>query len=235
MTVEILAFEFQGPRDHMEDRHKLVNHQDGVFCALLDGHGGDQVAQHAVEAMPSYFLSHGGDPEVVMDRMFRQVHHSAPHHGGAVALSFFLQGDVLTTANAGDSHLLMVNPIAGATRVTKDHRVDDPFERARVIKAGAWIQGPYVMNGMRGGIMPTRSLGDHEMQKVGITEVPATSTTAFRVGYLVAATDGLWDYVKEDFVASCCYGTANDIMERLVPVAQKATRDNLTIIVVSKT
>lgn len=220
----------------MEDRHRIYQIEDGIFCNVLDGHRGAKVAEFAKDELFKHFAVASGGPEEAFRYAFAITHDRAPHNaGGACAVAFYLRGDVLTVANVGDSHALLVAPGGLSKMTTVDHRLGNKEERERVtVEYGAFTDATYVYHPNGGGLMPTRSLGDHAFNDVGIIAKPSVSSHEFKNGYLIVATDGLWDYASQTAVAACCEGTAEETGKRVLALV-KHTKDNLTIVVLRKT
>src|SRR2546428_4229616 len=126
--------------------------------------------------------------------------------GGAVAVTFWIDGPRVSVANAGDAHVVAVSA-DHATRLTEEHRITNEVELKRVVDAGATICGPYVCLPDGRGIMPTRALGDHEFAKVGVLSEPAVSSHVLEPGFLVAACDGLWDVMDPEELPPLLAGT----------------------------
>jgi serine/threonine protein phosphatase PrpC len=84
--------------------------------------------------------------------------------------------------------------------------------------------------------MPTRTLGDHELTKIGVLSEPAISTHALEPGFLIAACDGLWDVMEAEELPEILAGlsTAPEAAERLRREALdvRRTSDNLTVVAV---
>ena len=123
-----------------------------------------------------------------------------------------------------------------ATRFTEDHRLTNDAERNRIVEAGGEIWGPYVRLPDGPGIMPTRTLGDHEFARVGVLSEPAVSTHPLHPGFLVAACDGLWDVMGVEDLPKLLKGatTPEEAAGRLAHEALhvRSTTDNLTVLVV---
>ena len=229
-----------GGRETMEDEHVLGVQSVRplrVLGAVFDGHGGSAVARLARERFPALFLaSLPSGPESAFRRAFVTIQEeSRGLPGGAVAAAFHIDGPQLTVANVGDAHVVAVSG-GRATRLTEDHRLTNDAELQRVVAAGAKIWGPYVCLPDGAGIMPTRTLGDHEFERVGVLSEPAISTHPLAAGFLVAACDGLWDVMETGEVPGILQGasTAKEAAERLAHEALhgRRTTDNLTVIVV---
>lgn len=224
----------------MEDEHVLeVDSMDPlrVLGGVFDGHGGAEVARLARRRFPTLFrAAFELGAERAMASAFAAIHEESEGlPGGAVAAAFYLDGPRITVANAGDAHIVAVSR-ARAVQLTEDHRLTNPLERARVLKAGADVSGPYVCLPDGSGIMPTRTLGDHAFASVGVLAEPFLATQRLRPGFLVAACDGLWDVMTAEEILPVVspFRTAKDAAERLAHEALRVrhTWDNLTVLVV---
>ena len=229
-----------GGRDAMEDEHVLGVESVRPLRALgavFDGHGGSAVARLARDRFPALFLaSRASGPEAALRSAFAGIHReSRGLQGGAVAAAFYVDGPRVSVANAGDAHVVAVSGET-ATRLTEEHRITNEVELRRVVAAGAKIWGPYVCLPDGTGIMPTRTLGDHGFETIGILSEPAVSTHPVPADFLVAACDGLWDVMEPDEVPRILVGvdTAKEAAERLAHEALhvRSTSDNLTVLVV---
>ncbi len=147
----------------------------------------------------------------------------------------FLREGKVTVAHVGDGRAMLVHPNRGRF-LTRDHRVDDRVERARIEAAGGHIVDPYVYRG-EAGLMPTRSLGDRWFRSVGVIATPdvATRTLTGADISLVVASDGLWDVLPSAEVARIVReaGRPQRATEALgQAVERRRGRDNLAVIVV---
>jgi serine/threonine protein phosphatase PrpC len=160
----------------------------------------------------------------------------------------------LYCANAGDARIVLGHH-GQATRLTKDHRPDDPDEIARIEQAGGFMFKGRVV----GVLAITRSLGDHCMKSFVIGE-PYCSETCIRLeeeerqtgeekqehdtvsttqpSFLICACDGLWDVFQDqeavDFVKQyqLHYQDREKVAEFLVHEAvRKGSTDNVSVIV----
>jgi serine/threonine protein phosphatase PrpC len=217
----------------MEDRHVLAHLPGTVVGAIFDGHAGSAVAELGAELMGT-MLAMPPAPGLTL----RAVHAAAGEvKGGACAVAFRLSGDHLEVANVGDAALAWVTD-GGAVLLTESHRLDNPGERDRVVATGAAIAGRYLLNPRTGdGLMPTRTLGDYEFAEVGVLAEPYEWAGTFTSGWLVAASDGLWDVMRPEELPAYLAGSAHEAAEALAEevLAKRQSGDNLTIIIVHKT
>ena len=68
---------------------------------------------------------------------------------GSTVAALWLTGATLTTAHVGDSRVVRIGRTA-VEALTRDHRIDAPGERARVLSMGARLAPPYVVRGLTG-------------------------------------------------------------------------------------
>jgi len=140
----------------------------------------------------------------------------------------------LYAANAGDARIVLGHQ-GKATRLTQDHRPDDPDEVARIEKAGGFMFKGRVV----GVLAITRSLGDHCMKSYVVGE-PYCSETTIELqpknpSFAICACDGLWDVFEDqeavDFVLKYQYERER-IAEHLVNEAiRKGSTDNISVVV----
>ena len=230
MPIDAAVFSDQGPRWSMEDSHVLRVEGDVVRAAVFDGHVNAEVSTLAAARYPSP----GDQPP---GRALLAIHQaSVGMDGGACAVALHLAGDRLRVANVGDAELAIVHRRTVRV-VTECHRLTNPGERARVLAAGATLDGPYVVNPRtQNGVMPTRALGDHEFEEVGVVCRPHEWEGPFGAGWLVAACDGLWDVLQPSELPPFLSGSAREVAERLGREALqvRSSWDNVTIVVVHR-
>jgi serine/threonine protein phosphatase PrpC len=228
-----------GRRDHMEDRWAVQATPYGLYVAVYDGHGGSRVADLAAAQLHLAVLrarQAGLDPAGALRRAFGELEAAtADAECGSTVAALLLTGESLTTAHVGDSRVVRIGPI-GAESLTRDHRIDAPDERARVLRMGARLDPPYVVRGDH-GLMMTRSLGDRWFRQVGVIAEPEIGSHAIGADdvALVAATDGVWDVLSPEEAARIVRRaeTAGAAAGALVTEALAAgTRDNVTAVVV---
>lgn len=242
MSTDFFALAVKGVRPSMEDTHVLWQERGVVAGAIFDGHCGSWVAELGREIFGSAKITDEGGPGAVL----RQINEAAlaqPHQlGGACAVAFRVSGDRLQVANLGDSELVTLAPDGTTTVLTESHRISNPSESARVQAAGAVVLGDYMVNqslpGALNALMPTRSLGDRLFIEVGLIDEPYETAITFPAGWIVAASDGLWDVLPAGALAEVLDGCETDAelaCHRLVTAAfDKGTTDNVTVIVVNR-
>ncbi len=232
----------KGMRPAMEDAHAVRQYlyQEGdIFAGVYDGHSGQYAAFYAADTLHVYFvaaLKAGLDPEQALGQAYQKVSQDLQTEiSGTTAVNFYLQGQKLTVAHAGDCRALIVSRNS-FRQLTEDHRVDNPGERARIKAHGGIISGAYVMCA-GAGLMPTRTLGDSGFEAAGVTAEPEVSTELIARDdlWLLAASDGLFDVLDNMEVARLIRG-AEDPEQAVHLLSQEALinrmgTDNLTVIV----
>lgn len=220
----------KGPRPTMEDSHVLQVAGAVAYGAVFDGHFGAEVADLCERLYPELArLGPGG--------ALRELHaRSRQLRGGACAVAFELEGDRLRVANVGDAELALVD--GDSVRVvTESDRIDNPDERARLREAGAVIRPPYVVDPATGdGLMPTRSVGDHDFARAGIICEPHVWEGEWTSGWLIAACDGLWDVLSADELPRFLEGSVHAVSARLLREALevRGSWDNVTVLALHK-
>lgn len=215
----------------------------GVF----DGHGpnGHDVSAHIKRSLPQHlhaFLSNkqqkGLSETEVMSlsqgfvTCYQRIHAELQGstrvdstNSGSTAVSVLVQGDFLLCANTGDSRAiigrLLPNDHWIAMDLSKDHKPDDPAEKARIERAGGRVepskgksqsdhsgnyQGPprvWQAYELTPGLAMSRSIGDTSANELGV--IPEPDVTWLRLSrednFLVLASDGLWEFLSSEVVA----------------------------------
>lgn len=215
----------------------------GVF----DGHGpsGHDVSAYIKRSLPQHlhaFLSHNrkalSETEVMslsqgFATCYQRIHaelqrssHVDSSMSGSTAVSVLVQGDFLLCANTGDSRAvigrLQPNDHWVSMDLSKDHKPDDPAEKARIERSGGRVepskgkfqidhsgnaQGParvWQPHEQTPGLAMSRSLGDTSANELGVT--PEPDVTWLRLGredqFLVLASDGVWEFLPSEVVVS---------------------------------
>jgi serine/threonine protein phosphatase PrpC len=226
----------------MEDAHVLLpdfGAPGWTVGAVFDGHRGSRAAAYAASHFPDLVRQaldcgqDGGNALVfALEHLGRDL---LTEPSGSTAAAFLLQDNQLAAANVGDARVVLIQDTA-ARQLTHDHRVDDPGERRRIVEAGGVIEGRYVLCGSS-GLEPTRTLGDAGFQEVGVTFSPYVQTFSRTAQdeWLIAACDGLFDFMSNQDVAAAIHNAADadEAAERLrheVLDIRQGT-DNLTVLV----
>lgn len=235
-----------GTRSQMEDRYNLyLNDKKGIIIGgVYDGHNGEDVAENASKIIPKELVLHTSSG-VNVKEAFKKAFKSASHEGrhlyiGSTALAFIIKERTLIVANAGDCRMLLVSGNK-ETQLTTDHRVSNKDELERLIASGATIKDNRVFYGEY-GMNISRALGDLAMKEVGITEEPDVGVFKLPREYvLIAATDGLWCYLKNEHVSQIANldFTAKEMGREMMRIIEQRSRkykylDNTTLIILKQ-
>ncbi|CAM6099377.1 unnamed protein product [Calypogeia fissa] len=182
---------------------------------------------------------------------------------GATAVSVWVLGQMVFVANLGDAKAVLarapakgeggplVNSPAGLTGstkevplkglvVTREHKAIFPVERARIEKAGGFVEA----NGrLLGRLEVSRAFGDRNFKKAGVIAVPDIHVFELseREHFLILGCDGLWgvfgpsdavEFVAEQLKGGATVGVA---CRRLIreAVRERKCKDNCTAIVIT--
>ena len=220
--------------NHTDNNNNNLDEAEVVvaqFSGVFDGHGqqGEVVSQFAQEQIPmrlSEKLSRMNTKELTTNDeaviaairyTFREVDRDLPTDGkgGATATIILQINSKLYVANAGDSRSFIAVQVDDHVQVvyaTKEHKPDDPLEKARIIKAGGNVlqeqddvpraygvdtslPPPY----MTFAVAMSRSLGDWIIKGV----IPDPTVDVVNVDELIATA-------QETFVKECLVENAAD-------------------------
>lgn len=238
MRLDIFCTMHQGGRSHMEDNFFLVRRGvSDYFGGVFDGHRGREASKIAAEKMPGVFFGNIKkrlSPVRSLIKSFTDISDMVKNEMiGCTAVVFFKKGKEIWVANAGDGRMVEVRK-NGVVQITRDHRLKNEKEKARILKSGGLIHPPYVFRGEY-GLMPTRSLGDKYFRPVGIISRPEIFRRKINgVGY-VLATDGLWDNLHNEMIAEIIKGTETTQQAAELMINRHLTfsnTDNVAIIVI---
>lgn len=224
----------------MEDFVKVVQPfgDADMYAAVFDGHGGATVSERASDRLHT-ILSSAWSREPI-DEALRSAFHLfeaevAEQRAGAVAVVSVLAGGLVTVANIGDCHALVVSE-RGHELLTEDHRLDNKDELRRVLAAGAIIRGPYMCLPEGVGVMNARAFGDAAFKRIGLIAEPAIASRTLRTDdrWLVLGSDGVWDPLKVEDIAAIVrpMSTAAGAADRLLHMAVSAGQDNVSTVVI---
>ncbi|XP_021739058.1 probable protein phosphatase 2C 72 isoform X1 [Chenopodium quinoa] len=208
--------------------------EDGAFCAVFDGHGGNGhiVSRVVRNQLPSLLLNQRKFMDwnealvssfKTMDKEINLIETVDCSFSGSTAVIAVKQGEDLIIANLGDSRAVLgtltENGIQ-ATQLTKDHKPDVPSEVERIKKANGrvfahesqpHIQRVWLPNEDVPGLAMTRAFGNFDMKSYGIIVTP--EITHRRVTsedqFLVLACDGVWDVLSNEEVVSIVRSVKN--------------------------
>ena len=236
-----------GNRDYMEDQGKVVENLEGdpnkmLFC-LFDGHGGGQVSKFLQENFYKYLKNY-----LPFKNYFRGFYNlfklldeeikmlNVPQVGSTATIVFIEKKDgkkFLYCVNAGDSRCVLVSK-KRIMRMSYDDRVEDPKEKKRILQQGGIIHSGRIY----GSLMLSRSFGDWLIKSYGVIVDPHITKIELTDDhlYLIIASDGLWDAIKDEECRILCE-TNNNTLEIcknfVVESLKRGSQDNISCFIIS--
>ena len=256
----------QGRRPYMEDRALVASQLGGdarrSLYGVFDGHGGANAAEFAARHLAENVTSSvhfPARPAKAFAAAFKRTDadylalstafvHKDDGTTAVAALVDDASGTVVV-ANAGDSRCVLCKRDGRAVALSDDHKPNRADERARVEALGGTVVFWGVWR-VEGVLAVSRALGDRALKRY-VTAEPEVQTCARARddAFLVLASDGLWDVVRNDEVAAMvttqlasyrgergAAGTVSDAQlgaERLAYEAYaRGSTDNICVLVV---
>ena len=213
--------------------------------AVFDGHGGAQIAEflknnfsdHLLKTISSNYTLRFTEilknAIITIDKNIENLQSS--QKCGSTGTFIIVNNNSIYCANIGDSKCFYIND-KEAIQLTEDHNCKNEKEVELLKSKGVMIFRHRVF----GSLFVTRSFGDMEFKKEGITAIPfitKINSDKFNVKYVVIASDGVWDVVddKQLFTLSkeLKNGTSEEFCNNLVNYAiEKGTNDNISCIII---
>lgn len=240
--------QLRGKRLYMEDYQdarigKMGDQVFGLF-GVFDGHGGSRAAEFVKEHLFKNLTDHPAfatDIKQAIRETFKRTDDDylstdsgENRDAGSTASTAILLGKRLLVANVGDSRTVVCRK-GTATALSKDHKPNRVDEKERIEQAGGSVMwaGTWRVGGV---LAVSRAFGDKLLKRYvvaepEIEEYEVTSEDEF----LVLASDGLWDVVKDQDAIDMVQQTL-DAEEAAKFLTQEAYRrgsaDNITCLVV---
>jgi len=253
-----------GSRTYQEDEYTCLDDlaNGGVaYFAIFDGHASDAYSAHASNNTHKFIFSsdafkRGDYSNAILeglkkedDELFEKFHKI--ELGGSTATVCLVVGDKLYLGNLGDSSSVLAVAEHGGLRghfISKDHKPNDPNEKARIEAAGGQVIGDRV-KGPVSAINMSRAIGDftfkmplNRQQGDWIASMPYIMEPIIlnpAAQFLIIASDGLWNVMSSDRAVRVVHELKNKghspteiakIMAHECGVTPNA--DNTTVIVV---
>ncbi|KAG3096427.1 hypothetical protein PI124_g15839 [Phytophthora idaei] len=225
--------------------------EDTQFFGVYDGHGGARASSLLALLFPVYILA---APEYKSD--LATACHSASMaindeilkrekdghcEGGATAVTLLIRGNTFVLSNTGDCRAIMVakrDKVAQVTQLTTDHKASNDQEKQRIEEHGGLVLYVKGVARVNGRLAVARAFGDAELSQLVIADPEVTVHELHREDeYIVMASDGLWDVLTNEQVASCIRNNPwLNVQEMASMLADRAvelgTMDNVTVVVV---
>lgn len=210
---------------------------------IFDGHGGNDVVKYIKNRLPEIIkanITKNDNYDSIENNLTSSFHKIDEElkfydseHTGSTATILLFQDSIVYCANVGDSTAFIIydNFIK---KISIDHKCTDPKEEERILLNG----GKITKNRVMGQLVLSRCLGDLYCKKNGVSNIPDISVNKLEgnVKYVVVASDGVWDVVKENELLQLSKNRKNaeGFCKDLVKLAiDKDTKDNVSCIVIS--
>lgn len=181
---------------------------------------------------------------------------------GSTAVSILIRGKDCICSNTGDSRAVLGRfnkNIWEAVPLSKDHKPEDPLERARIERSNGRVEafkdssgkpiGPlrvWLKNEQFPGLAMSRSLGDTVSNRAGVTCMPDVFFHTLHPNdrFIIVASDGIWEFISNEecvqIVSNFYYsGKLSEACSQLVKIATYRWRqkdvniDDITVVIVS--
>jgi len=204
-----------------------------ILC-VLDGHGeqGDEISGFFERSLVNEMINHAdwttdvkkasADAiKKVEDDIIRNFRIDTEFSGTTLSMAIIRENKIIGV-NIGDSRVIIGKEENGkiiAEELTHDHKPDSPGEKERILAAGGRVFAVEYEDGIDGpprvwlghmdvpGLAMSRSLGDAVAHTAGVISDPEFTERDLDPDtdkFIVAATDGLWEFVDNtetaDFV-----------------------------------
>lgn len=204
----------RGGRPYQEDRHHALAGKSGTgdasLFAIYDGHGGSKAAQYCRDHLLNYvrelecFESNSYQAlEFAFERVnaeFTALARRNDLNDGTTAVVAVVNNRKLSCANLGDSRGILVHRSGKTTAVSIDHCPNRADEEARIRALGGRVihWGRWRVQGI---LAVSRAIGDVNLHPYvsGLPEIIEKQLDEDDL-FLVLASDGLWDVLKNDEV-----------------------------------
>jgi protein phosphatase 1L len=210
---------------------------------IFDGHGGNDVVKYIKNRLPEIIkanITKNDNYDSIENNLTSSFHKIDEElkfydseHTGSTATILLFQDNIVYCANVGDSTAFIVYDNF-VKKISIDHKCTDPKEEERILLSG----GKITKNRVMGQLVLSRCLGDLYCKKYGVSNIPDISVNKLEgnVKYVVVASDGVWDVVKENELLQLSKNRKNaeGFCKDLVKLAiDKDTKDNVSCIVIS--
>jgi len=214
-----------------QDNFSLTYFKNGwALCCAFDGHGpfGHLVSYRTVQAVP-YFLANSPDfPDNMEKALIEAFEHAQKdvvaaaleenwdvQASGSTAVAACWKGNVVWTANAGDSRCVVGTEVdKDLVFETVDHKPDTPAEKKRIESMGGEVRTQTYSDGwvnhrifVKGedypGLCMARTFGDESVKAHGVVATPQVEKCEVDLAkqpFLIVASDGVWEFLDSRFV-----------------------------------
>lgn len=220
-----------------------------LFAGVFDGHGGSYCSKTLASCLAMHVIrqkEYANDLPTAIKKgfllqndAFCQLAAETELADGSTAVSAFIRNGKITVANVGDSRALLVRSDKSFHQLSTDHRPSNLKEKERIISRGGFFLHFNGIGRVNGILGVTRSFGDTILEEL-ITAEPEIIEYDIKANdsFLVLASDGLWDVMKNKQVADhlCRHSkqlNREELLKNLIDTAMRlGSRDNITVLLI---
>ncbi len=247
----------QGMRNYQEDRFVVFPYlqsnegkssENTHLFGIFDGHAGSLCSSFVSSVLPDVLRQDVSFDNNLLQSLPRSFHSVNDQflktaekqrlHDGSTGICCVMRGKKMVVANVGDCRLVVVS--GGRTSFcTRDQKPTNPEEQRRILALGGTLvncsMGVIRVNGV---LAVSRAFGNYTLRSVIKPDAEVIQRELCADDhFIVIASDGLWDVLKNKDVTDICYNMiaeeAQTIADELVRLAlAKGSMDNITCIIV---
>ena len=242
----------------MQDFHKIIdkymNDSTKGYFSLFDGHGtGTEPIKYARDRLPEILSKFLKDTNYNVEKSLiyslqklddeLKLYSEIENCGSTMTLVYIYTDyqsnkRILYCANLGDSKGILITTDQEDNKryrvLTTDHKCSNEEEAKRIRNVGG-----IVFNGrLFGQLALSRALGDFSMKAYGLICTPSIHKHIIndKDKYVVIASDGVWDEVKEKEISEMCIDgdiSCEALGKKIVDTAiHRGSRDNVSCITI---
>ena len=218
------------------------------FFGLFDGHAGGRCSKHISSTLPT-FVAEDNLFATNLPMALKRSYHTANNdflkiaeqqrlHDGSTGLCTIIRNGKLLVGNVGDCRCLLLSS-GKAIQMSVDQKPTNPDEIKRIISLGGSITNNLGVARVNGVLAVSRAFGNRKLRKVIRPDIEMIQRDLTREDhFLVIASDGLWDVLRNKDVCDICYTLSQShrpqqLAEELVHTAiARGSMDNVTCIVI---
>ncbi len=219
------------------------------FFGLFDGHAGGRCSQHLSSALATTLAEDEtfvtNLPQAIkrsfhaVNENFLKIAEKMKLHDGSTGICAVIRDNKVIVANVGDCRTLIISngrPIQMST----DHKPTNIDEQKRIASLGGSVVNCMGVARVNRVLAVSRAFGNRTLRTVIRPDAELTQRDLVDGDdFIVMASDGLWDVLKNKDVSDVCYSPylqrkPQVIADELVQMAlARGSMDNVTCIVVN--
>lgn len=250
----------QGKRPYQEDQFAIKQFVNTLLSGktiaaethmfgLFDGHAGGRCSTHLASNLANTLVEEDSflanlplalkRSFYTVNEQFLKIAEKNKWHDGSTGNVAVIRDGKLTVANVGDCRALLISN-GRALQMSNDHKPTNPDEQKRIASLGGAVV--YCMGVARVNkvLAVSRAFGNRTLRQVIRPDAELMQRELVPGDdFLVMASDGLWDVLRNKDVCDICYSSylgrrPQAIADELVNMAlARGSMDNVTCIVVN--